>query len=114
MKKVIIIAVTLMVSVAAFAQTNSTKSNAKFQRYISKNIAYHTSHATDGIQGTVKVEVKFSENSIDAILISGIDPKLDEQVVAMIKRTPSKIVQGMIDEKQTSIIVPVKFVINEN
>jgi hypothetical protein len=114
MRKVIISAVALMVSASAFAQTSS-RSNIKFQRYISNNISHSTSYVNDGIQGTIKVKVNFNEDSINNIdVISGIDPKIDEQLVALIKRTPSRIIQRMIDSKQGSVIVPVTFVINEN
>jgi len=115
MKKVIISAVALMVSAAAFAQTNNLKSSLKFQRYISKNISSYTSYAADGVQGTVRLQVIFANDGIGEVnVLTGISQELDQQVVALVRRTPSRIVQKMIEDKQTSVILPVKFVASEN
>ena len=115
MKKVIISAVALMVSAAAFAQTNNLKSSLKFQRYISQNISSNTSYAADGVQGTVRIKVNFVNDSVGEVnVLTGISQELDDQIVALVKRTPQRIVQKMIEEKQTSVILPVKFVVSEN
>ena len=114
MKKVIITAMALVLGATAFGQTNQ-KSELEFNRYLAKKISNFSSFGNEGVQGTVQVKMSISPEGVTSVnVISGVNPKIDEEVVAWIKNTPAKIVSKLAEEKQKQVIVPVKLVIQEN
>jgi hypothetical protein len=115
MKKMKISAVAFMVNVAAFAQQGLSRETQQFQKYLQKNIYTQTSYVNEGISGLMVLKVSFTELGVDSVsVISGLAPKIDNEVVAFIKKTPQKISEKMSEKRTQPIYVPLRFVISEN
>jgi outer membrane biosynthesis protein TonB len=114
MKKVFIAVVALMVGASAISQTKNEKSNLEFNRYIAKRVSSSYPFAKDNIQGVIRVKIDLSEDGFKNVnLLTGLSPELDEQVVSAIKNTPKSIASKLAADGTTSVIVPVRFVIEE-
>lgn len=115
MKKVILAASAFLIGAAAFAQSGNVKSDLEFQRYIAKKITYKTNFANDEVQGTMKIKLDVTPNGVENVnVISGINPKIDAEVLAIIKSTPSKYTSKMYTDKAVTMVVPIRFVLTEN
>lgn len=113
MKKVIVSAALVALSMVTYSQAQPEErySSLVFQKYIAKRLSNYSTYAIQGINGTIRVEVKISATGIDEVrVLEGINPTIDEQVVNMIKNTPERIVNGMFDAKQTYVVVPIRLI----
>lgn len=114
MKKVIIAACVAVLAATATAQSGNSKSSLEFQKYIAKKISYNTSFAKQEVQGTIKVRVNVTPTGVEEVdIISGLNPLIDEEVVKIIKSTPSKVAGKVSSEGSVSMVLPVKLVIAE-
>lgn len=116
MKKVILAASAIAIGAAAFAQTGNGKSDLEFQKYIAKKITYNTNFAKEDVQGTIKVKVDMTpEGGVENVnIIAGINPKIDSEVISIIKKTPSKVTSKYASDKAVSMVVPVRLVLKDN
>ena len=115
MKKLIITAATILMGFSVFSKGPVEKSNVEFQRYIAKQLSYYSTFVNEGVQGTVTVRVKLNENGFDTIqVLSGLNQNIDNEIVELIKKTPSKIVTSMYNEKNKIVIIPVTLIIKDN
>jgi hypothetical protein len=113
MKKAIITAAILLVGVTAYCLP--VKSNLEFQKYLAKQIYLNTSFDTNGFEGTIKIKVDFDMNGISTVsVISGINEAFNTQIADIIQQIPAKKVRDYIEAGTTSMIIPVKFVLEDN
>jgi len=115
MKKVILAASVLLIGTAAFAQTGNGKSDLEFQKYIAKKISYSTNFANEEVQGTIRVKLDMTPHGVENVnIISGINPRIDAQVMNIIKNTPSSVTSKFASDKVVTMVLPVRLVLNDN
>ncbi len=115
MKKVILAASVLLIGTAAFAQTSNGKSDLEFRKYIAKKISYNTNFANEEVQGTIRVKLDVTPNGVENVnLISGINPKIDSQIINIIKNTPNSVTSKFATDKAVTMVVPVRLVLKDN
>jgi outer membrane biosynthesis protein TonB len=115
MKKVILAASALLIGAAAFAQTTTSKSDLEFQKYIAKKISNNTNFAYYEVQGTITVKMNVTPNGVETVnLVSGLNPKLDSEVVEIIKNAPAKYTTKLSTDKAVTMVMPIRFVLTDN
>ncbi|MFN0050195.1 MAG: energy transducer TonB [Cytophagales bacterium] len=115
MKKVILAATAILMGAAAFAQSSNGKSELEFQKYIAKKISYTTNFAYYEVQGTMTVRMDVTPNGVENVnLVSGINPKIDAEVVEIIKNAPSKYTSKLSSDKAVTMVMPIRFVLKDN
>lgn len=115
MKKVILSAAILMVSLSAFAQETHVNPNSALRKYIARNVNQITTYAVKDYHGTVKVKIELNENGTPVVkLISGVNEELDSKVMNIVRNTPDYIIAKLVEQNQKSLIIPVRFEMSEN
>lgn len=93
------------------------KSGGNFNKYISKNIHYPANAKLRGIEGDVWVAFVVTSAGVvkDVNVEKSVDSVLDQAVVNFVKQTgPWKAGEKNGEKVNTQMIVPVKFILNED
>ena len=81
------------------------------QSYLNNKVNYPEEAVTKKIKGTVLVQVTIDPNGIikDTKLIKGVDPKLDEEAIRLLKNMPNWLSSDSYYKGDMSIIIPISF-----
>jgi hypothetical protein len=113
MKKAIIMAALLLVGVSAFSLP--VKSNLEFRKYLAKQIYMNTSYSFQGFEGTIKIRIDFNSSGITSVkVLSGTNIELNNELIKLVKDIPTIQISEYLENGITRVIIPIKFIVDEN
>jgi hypothetical protein len=113
MKKAILTAAIILAGLVSYALP--LKSNIEIQQYLANRIYNNKVFTEQNFEGTIKIKIDFDNLGITNVsVLTDVNEELKSQLMDIISDIPTKKVKACINEGTSSIVVPIKVVIEDN